>query len=385
MKNVVKETSKPNTGSREFKELEMLVWHACYREFPSVCYEPFRDDGDILSASKCLLDHSLEGIATMVAGWIRVGFAQGNFNADNCLVAGRTMDYGPFGFMDEYHPLFAKWTGSGDHFGFLNQPNAGYANFAMLASSIMPIIEAYSSSMDEAKSYQDEIMEKGQRIFEEKLMEGLRSKMGFHPGDESADELWSDLEVLLRENKTDWTVFWRQLTAVAKEFPSRGDVAVSTAYGDMLDVLNAKDEVKAGSCPFYEPLHDEARGTMLNWIQTWRETLVASYADNGPSMILSNEDGNFIAPEERMRTSNPKYVLREWMLVDAYSKAAPSSIRATIFPMAIKSEEGDESMVHELFELVQNPYDEGTEEQDEKYYRRAPDDALKAGGTAFMS
>jgi len=29
---------------------------------------------------------------------IRVGFAQGNFNADNCLIGGRTMDYGAFSF-----------------------------------------------------------------------------------------------------------------------------------------------------------------------------------------------------------------------------------------------------------------------------------------------
>ena len=31
------------------------------------------------------------------------------------------MDYGPFGWMEEYNPVFAKWTGSGEHFGFLNQ------------------------------------------------------------------------------------------------------------------------------------------------------------------------------------------------------------------------------------------------------------------------
>mmetsp|Transcript_11399 Transcript_11399/g.16099 ORF Transcript_11399/g.16099 Transcript_11399/m.16099 type:complete len:83 (+) Transcript_11399:232-480(+) len=49
------------------------------------------------------------------------------------------------------------------------------------------------------------------------------------------------------------------------------------------------------------------------------------------------------------------------------------------------SEHGDESVIHELFDLIQNPYEEGTDEQDLKYYRRAPDHALKAGGTAFMS
>ena len=382
-KEILRDDEKPNSGTNEFKELEALVWHACYREFPAACYEPFKEKNDILSASKCLLEHSLNGIATMVAGWIRVGFAQGNFNADNCLVAGRTMDYGPFGFMDEYHPLFAKWTGSGDHFGFMNQVNAGYANYAMLVSSVMPIIEAYSNSMEEANSFQDEIMGKGQQIFENKLMEALRSKMGFHPEDESADEIWADLESLLRESRADWTVFWRQLTKVVKAFPVTSDT-VSTNYTDMYDVLCANEEVKQGSSPFYQTLDDETRTKVLKWMQNWREVLVESYKDDGPSTVLSNEE-SFIAPEERMRLSNPKYTLREWMLVEAYSKASPTNIQSPMLPFMPKSNEVDESMIHELFSLIQDPYGEGTEEQDEKYYRRAPDEALKAGGTAFMS
>ena len=35
-----------------------------------------------------------------MAGWLRVGYVQGNMNSDNCLVGGVTMDYGPFGFME---------------------------------------------------------------------------------------------------------------------------------------------------------------------------------------------------------------------------------------------------------------------------------------------
>jgi uncharacterized protein YdiU (UPF0061 family) len=42
------------------------------------------------------------------------------------------MDYGPFGFLEEYDPLFAKWTGSGEHFAFANQPQAGFANWQVL-------------------------------------------------------------------------------------------------------------------------------------------------------------------------------------------------------------------------------------------------------------
>ena len=88
----------------------------------------------------------------MVSEWVRVGFTRGNFNGDSYLLAGRTMDYGPFGFMDKYDPLFARWTESGEHFGFMDQPSAGYANFAVLVSSIMPIVEGYSNTMESAKA-----------------------------------------------------------------------------------------------------------------------------------------------------------------------------------------------------------------------------------------
>ena len=47
------------------------------------------------------LGESAVRIASLMGNWLRVGFAQGNFNADNCLVGGRTMDYGPFGWIDQ--------------------------------------------------------------------------------------------------------------------------------------------------------------------------------------------------------------------------------------------------------------------------------------------
>lgn len=281
--------------------------------------------------------------------------------------------------------LTNNFLGSGEHFGFMNQPNAGYANFAMLVSSVMPIIEAYSPSMEDAKKYQDDVMERAQGVFEEKLMEGLRSKLGFHPKDQSGDECWVELEALLRENKTDWTLFWRQLMELVKEYPVHGEAPKSSNYGDMFDLLHGNDEIKEGSSPFYETLDGDARNKFMSWIRNWRELLVATYKESGPSRRLSIDDAEFIEPFERMRLASPKYVLREWMLVEAYSKASPSSNQSPLFPIKIKSDEGDESMIHELFDLIKHPYDEGTSEQDEKYYRRTADEALKKGGTAFMS
>ena len=78
-------------------ELEALVEHALFREFPGV-----RPGAPLPERAAGLLEAAADKIAAMVAEWMRVGYAQGNFNADNCLVGGRTMDYGPFGFMERY-------------------------------------------------------------------------------------------------------------------------------------------------------------------------------------------------------------------------------------------------------------------------------------------
>ena len=70
-------------STREWQELEQLIWHACKREFKTEAYDPFFDSKDIAGAASKLLELSAGKIATMVSNWVRVGFAQGNFNADN--------------------------------------------------------------------------------------------------------------------------------------------------------------------------------------------------------------------------------------------------------------------------------------------------------------
>ena len=80
-----------DTTTNEWKELEEIIWHACYREYRNDAYDPYIDTKDIANAATKLLELSAEKIATMVVNWVRVGFAQGNFNADNCLVGGKTM------------------------------------------------------------------------------------------------------------------------------------------------------------------------------------------------------------------------------------------------------------------------------------------------------
>jgi uncharacterized protein YdiU (UPF0061 family) len=294
----------------------------------------------------------------MVNGWVRVGFAQGNFNADNCLVGGKTMDYGPFGWMDEFSPLFAKWTGSGQHFGFLNQPQAGFVNYQVLVESVVPVIAAARVAANPEEGTEEEIstklieefMTKAQVIFNQKTEAVFNLKLGLPDDADVGEELWEGLQTLLSTSRADWTIFWRQLTYVIRDI----DDLDSSDYEAMMEKLEG--EVGSETSPFYQPLTARNRRDLIEWIKDWRETLKAT---KRPSEEVY----------EQMKANNPKFVLREWMLVEAYSAAANDVLNT----------------LNELFDLTKYPYEEGTPQQTELYYRRAPESSLVKGGVASMS
>ena len=256
----------------------------------------------------------------------------------------------------------------------MNQPNAGYANYAVLVESLLPIIDVNGGDVDEIR---DQMLKRAQSVFSDTVDRAMRSKLGLEGGPtemtEEADELWGEIEPLLRMARGDWTIFWRQLTYVAAQYsPAKdGDYDDSSDYDDMVTMLLGEGNTN----PFYDPLTDENRATLRAWIEKWHKALTKCYKYASES---STED--CVPPEEVMRLANPKYTLREWMLVDAYTKADPGKPPGS--PVSVPS---DYSGVHELFDLIKDPYGESTPENHKKYYRRAPDESLKAGGTAFMS
>ena len=73
-------------------------------------------------------------------------YVQSNFNSDNCLVGGSTLDYGPFGFMERYDPKWAMWVGSGEHYSFGNQVEAARRNWETLVRSLEPLLDDTTAS-----------------------------------------------------------------------------------------------------------------------------------------------------------------------------------------------------------------------------------------------
>lgn len=385
--------ARANGDANQCRELELMVLHALFREYPDVA-----PDMPLAIRAVAMLEAAAERFGVMVAHWLRVGFCQGNFNADNCLVGGRTMDYGPFGFIEKYDPLFAKWVGSGSHFAFMNQPAAAVANYKTLVESVAPVLD------DERRKMVPGIARQGERRIQALADAVWCAKLGFSDSESDvAKELWKELESLLLHSEADYTLFWRQLAAVAELRAESDD-----------SLLNALVDV------FYKPLTERLTPKWVAWLRRWLSALDGVSA--GASVCISKivqkpelngqtgkvtawepqkmrwgvrlEDGSTAAlkranlelepssPQaqvvgarggaegapQRLRAVNPKYVPREWMLVDAYRNAG----------------QGDYSLVHELYDLFLEPYAEQPH-YTSKYYRRAPADVLMKGGIAKMS
>jgi uncharacterized protein YdiU (UPF0061 family) len=217
------------------------------------------------------------------------------------------------------------------------------------------------------KELVNRITTRAQDMFQTAVDETFRTKLGFPATEEAADEVWESLEPLMRISRTDWTLFWRQLTYLAQAMEQSSPDRKIMTGPQMWEWLVGTEEANPGSSPFYQVVSADEQKRWMAWLEQWRDALQA--VSMAPAFVVNDNKDGGSSVFETMKRANPKYTLREWMLVDAYTKAA----------------QRDEGMIHELFALLQNAYEEGTPEQHERFYRRAPDAALKAGGTAFMS
>ncbi len=81
--------------------------------------------------------------AEMVAHWMAVGFVHGVMNTDNMSILGLSIDYGPYGFLDDFAP---DWTpnitdAQGRRYRYASQPRVALWNVVCLANAIYPLVE----------------------------------------------------------------------------------------------------------------------------------------------------------------------------------------------------------------------------------------------------
>lgn len=196
------------------------------------------------------------------------------------------------------------------------------------------------------------------RVTDEALGRMWASKLGLPPdiaaARQAASALWRQVERLLASQPTDWTLFWRQLS----------EVPAAAAESDAVLLLLIEPS-------WYEPQPDERmRAEWVRWLRKWLESLSLHPRAFTRDATAATEEivDDAVAIGEAMRQASPKYIPREWMLVEAYEAA----------------ERGDFTPLHALHSLLRRPYDEQPEAAP-RFYRRRPEGAEQQGGVGFMS
>jgi uncharacterized protein YdiU (UPF0061 family) len=273
--------------------------------------------------------------AEVIVHWQRVGFVHGVMNTDNLSILGLTIDYGPYGWLEDFDP---DWTPNttdrhGKRYRYGNQPGIGQWNLAQLGNALYPLVddaEALQAAIDE---YVVHFRAEHQRMF--------AGKLGLKEWDTDRDEpLMVDLMELLREAETDMTIFYRRLADV----PVAEDHDADARFAPLLDAFYLPDE----------QLTLDLRVKWDGWLDRYQERVRA--------------DGTADADRRTaMNAVNPLYVMRNYLAQLAIDK----------------SESGDHSGVVELLQVMRNPYDE--QPGMEAYAEKRPDWARTRVGCSMLS
>jgi uncharacterized protein YdiU (UPF0061 family) len=266
----------------------------------------------------------------MIIHWQRVGFVHGVMNTDNMSILGLTIDYGPYGWLEDFD---FGWTPNttdrqNKRYRYGNQPNIGLWNLLQLANALYPLIEDPEPL--------ETILNQYQKGFEIKALQMMRSKLGLQIEDEGDSKLMTDLEDCLLQSETDMTIFFRQLSNYKKGFEAKGLETIHQA--------------------FYKP--EDLKDQILEQWKVW----FGAYDKRLHKEELGDADRS-----KKMKAVNPKYVLRNYMAQLAIDDA----------------DRGDYKLINELFEVLKKPYNEQPE--NEKWFAKRPDWARDKVGCSMLS
>jgi serine/tyrosine/threonine adenylyltransferase len=274
--------------------------------------------------------------AVMVAHWTRVGFVHGVMNTDNMSILGLTIDYGPYGWLDDYDPDWTPNTtdAQGRRYRFGHQPRVALWNVVRLAEAIASLVDDEQALKEALQCYQ--------RTLDDEVEAMMASKLGLRAFEPDTDvDLVGALMAMLPRAETDMTIFYRRLAdlpCASEDGAAESDEQLVARIGDA----------------HYGELTPEQVQQVAGWLRDYR----ARVRRDGRS------DGERRAAMNRV---NPKYVPRNYLAQQAIDRA----------------EAGDPSMVRELLEVMRRPYDEQPER--EAWAGKRPDWARDKPGCSMLS
>lgn len=216
-----------------------------------------------------MYEEIVKNTATTIARWQSVGFNHGVMNTDNMSIDGRTIDYGPFAFLDDYESGYiCNHTDQEGRYSFKNQPGIAHWNLEQLAVALSSLV-TFTDAMRALKSFGE--------AYEAEYLSIMYKKMGLYESDEKDIELLKWMLGALESATIDYTTFFRKLSRYNGNQKEILDIAVlRTPLQEWLDAYDVRLQK--------ESLMQEER-------------------------------------EAKMLAVNPKYILKNHLLQEAIDKA----------------------------------------------------------------
>ena len=317
------------SSRKDFTNLRKLADFTIRNYFFDEIKEPESgfDKNSYLAFFTSVVEKTLE----MIVHWQRVGFVHGVMNTDNMSILGLTIDYGPYGWLEDYN---IDWTpnttdAGSKRYRFGYQPSIGLWNLVRLANSLYPLIE-------DAEPL-EKILGEYQASYKKKYYAMMFSKLGISELTNQDESLITGIEETLLLFETDMTIFFRLLGNVSKED-------------------EAKDAFSKIEFAFYdiETMNQFTEEKWLAWLEQYINSIKLESALDTDRKLAMN-------------LVNPKYVLRNYMAQLAIDKA----------------EKEDYSLIHEFQELLIKPYEE--QDQYQQWFAKRPEWARTKVGCSMLS
>ena len=212
-----------------------------------------------------MLSEVVETTAKLIARWQSVGFCHGVMNTDNMSVLGLTIDYGPFGFLEDTALNFI--CNHSDHQGrysYGQQPSVGMWNLERFMVCFMGHVP---------KEKLQEILNQYPTHFEKYFLKLFREKLGLMEHEEDDYKLVIEGLQALSKLSVDFTYFFRSLSSYR-----RGEVE---SFKVIWDYYGKREE-------------------LIAWMGKYDERLSRENSLDSERCVRMNE-------------VNPKYVLKNYI------------------------------------------------------------------------
>ena len=240
-----------------------------------------------------LLESIVIKTASLIANWQSVGFCHGVMNTDNMSILGETLDYGPFGFMDNFNPShICNLSDTSGRYSYQNQPYVGMWNCTALANTFKHLIN---------KEEITKIMTLYEKTYAKQLFALYKNKLGLKENRNTDEALVQELLNVMEVQNLDFTRTFRSLS----------------------NILKTNNSIKVDD-------------SLKSWSQKFKERHDIEIADIDSRITQMNK-------------MNPKFILRNYMLQNAIDQAEEGSYKEIDILMKLITKPFEENLEYERY------------------------------------